>query len=131
MEIRKVARIGTYHVTINKRGEVEEGSRSESQIKVIEYKNLDDLVCQIMNMNDLIVNEETVYEYAKQGIQYPGVVPLQIASGKDIASGNSDAIEWSKHGAPEQITDFWIDHETDIQVMVGGQIFEMPAVRVK
>lgn len=127
MEISKVAKINVYHSSVD-----EEGNQKTMLLTTEEWKEntVDSIVKRAVGLTDLIVDENTIRQHVQTSMEVPGVEALQITSGKAIPCGNSDSIEWGKHGAPDEICELLIEWETNIEVIVGGKKFALPAVRV-
>lgn len=127
MEIKKVAKIHVYHISID-----EEDEQCVQLIETIELKEdtIDSIVERAMEFTDLIIEEEDLRKHVQTSMETPGVEALQITLGKAIPCGNADVIEWGKYGAPNEISELLIEWETKIEVIVGGQKFALPAVRV-
>ena len=123
MNIRKVAKLKISHIHNNQMLEIGEP-------EVLEYKDEEDLISKIMDMDGLIAEEKTVRYFVRKSMEKPNFGFLQLTQLPVSPSGRNDALEYQEHGTPTEVCDLTIEHQTDIEVIIGGTSFKMNAVKV-
>ena len=125
MEIKKVCKVEVFHLG------PDEDNVSHVSTETLSGETSSKLISEVFKKYDgLDISEEELQSYIQKAMHTPGMDPITLWEGEPIPNTHNDAMNWAHYGFPTELVKLHIDHVTDITVIVGGQEFSMPAVRV-